>query len=91
VVSTGGPDLAAALGIFPNPTSGVVQIVLPDQWSGTPIDLGIYDLVGRKVKDLYSGGAKQLMLDLQTLPDGVYTLIMQIGKQRVVRKIVKSE
>jgi hypothetical protein len=91
VVSTGGPDLSAAIGIFPNPTSGNVQVVFPDQWSASELDIVLFDLVGRRVLAVHSGGAKQLTLDLHTLPDGVYTLLMQIGKQRVVRKIVKSE
>ncbi len=91
LVSANEPDWAAAVGIFPNPTSGLVQIVLPESWRNAQTDLVVYDLVGRKVSTLHSAGAKQLTLDLQAAPAGVYTLVMQVDKRQIVRKIVKSE
>ena len=90
LVSANEPDWAAAVGIFPNPTSGLVQIVLPESWRNAQTDLAVYDLVGRKVSALHSTGANKLTLDLQAAPAGVYTLVMQVGKWQIVRKIVKS-
>ena len=91
LVSANEPDWAAAVGIFPNPTSGLVQIVLPESWRSAQTDLAVYDLVGRKVSALHSTGANKLTLDLQAAPAGVYTLVMQVDKRQIVRKIVKSE
>jgi WD40 repeat protein len=56
--------------LFPNPTSGTLYVTLP--WQSEQIN--IYDLQGRNVLSSYPGAAKELVINLGALPEGLYIL-----------------
>lgn len=75
------------LSVFPNPTSGILSISLPERKSMETIQL--MDFSGRNVRQLeLSGNAQQYDLDLSGLPRGIYGI--QVGSEGQVfcKKVV---
>jgi hypothetical protein len=56
--------------LFPNPSSGALYVTLP--WQAEQIV--IYDIQGRNVLSSYPGAAKEVVINLGVLPDGLYIL-----------------
>ncbi len=78
-----------AFELFPNPSSGVVQLRLraPRALGGA---LEIYDLRGERVwrQGLPKEQEHRLRLDLHFLPSGLYLLRAVVGEEVLVRKIL---
>jgi hypothetical protein len=92
--ATGGSAETAGLEVRPNPFRGTasVDLVLP----GTdPASLCLYDVLGRRVRTVWtgSGGAavRRLSLDCRGLPSGVYVLVLRTGRAVRSRKLVAVE
>jgi PKD repeat protein len=68
------------LGVFPNPTPGIVQVVAAE----APDHLRLLDMNGRLYQEIISCST-QNTLDLSTLPDGFY--VIQYIRGRQVRNI----
>lgn len=66
------------LEIFPNPNSTGLATLQLDQLSSSRVQIEVYDAMGRKLNNLWSGelpvGKQALELDLSALSQGVYTL-----------------
>ena len=78
--------------IYPNPTNNKFEIKLTDQPIGD-ISLDIYSLLGTRVftKKVTSGNPTfNYTLNIESLPVGVYNLIISWENKSVVRKIVKK-
>jgi len=58
-------------GLYPNPTTGVLNVLLP---SGPPVDLSILDMAGRQVLHLGGLSEGRHRLDLKNLVPGVYNV-----------------
>lgn len=91
VVGTQNPGWAQQVGIYPNPTSGLVTIALPESLVAKELQLAVYDLTGRKLIDLQSIGKDQFNLNLQNLADGMYTLLIRVEGTQVMRKVVLNK
>ena len=68
------------LQVYPNPTSGVLTVVLPQ---GGEVQL--YDMVGHQVMAVKAAAGRNT-LDFRSLPQGIYLLRSAGQVQRVVRK-----
>ncbi len=72
--NTGLAERAAEAPIlFPNPTDGTLQVVLPGNLTGTT-DLHVLDLAGRVVLQHQMNGTPRTTLDVSSLPNGLYVL-----------------
>jgi hypothetical protein len=82
------PVWEVALSLSPNP----VQHQLTISTEQEPIaSVSLVDAMGRVVKQVSAVGAPQLVLDVQTLPDGVYSAKVENQQGRVqVRRFVKG-
>lgn len=89
MVNTGEPAWASGLLIVPNPTSGRLSVIFPDQLSHD-VHLTVFDLTGRLVQRESVQAPKQVDFDLSAQPDGLYTLLLQVNNQVLARKIVVS-
>ena len=85
------PDTTTLQAPVPNPFNSRTRIryQLPTKaW----IDLGLYDISGRRVETLYSGvraaGVWSATLDGSELSSGVYFVGMSVGEQRLLQKVV---
>ncbi len=79
---------------FPNPfnpiTNIVIQIVEP-----TDVKISVYDLVGKKIAQLYSGylqkGKYEFSFDGTQFPSGIYFYEVQTPKFQEVRKMILAK
>jgi hypothetical protein len=88
VTATNNPDWISEVAVYPNPTTGNLTVVMPDELVGKPVLLSAYDQTGRKVFEQTSTQEKQLKLDLSKLATGMYYLRIQMDESQVIKKIV---
>ncbi len=89
LVNTHTPDWAAGLLIVPNPTSGRLSVIFPNAFT-EDVQLTVFDLTGRLVQRQSAQGPKQVDFDLFDLPNGLYSMLIQVNQQVLARKIVIS-
>ena len=81
----------ANINLLPNPTSGSATLFLsvaPKQ----EIDVEVVGLDGRVLKQMtIRRGQKELPLDIGDLPNAMYFVTLQSGKQRVVKKLLLQQ
>jgi uncharacterized delta-60 repeat protein len=85
-------ELSLDIQLSPNPTSGVLQIQLPDGLKGT-ISLQLIDLNGRVIKrqNLASdGNALSTSIDVSSLQSGIYILKAQSGSTSLTSRFIKK-
>jgi uncharacterized delta-60 repeat protein len=85
-------QLTTSMAVFPNPTSNLLQVQLPDGMNGT-VGLQVFDLNGRLVKftNLASdGSALNTTVDVSTLVSGIYILKAQAGNVTLTSRFVKK-
>ncbi|HFB61368.1 MAG TPA: T9SS type A sorting domain-containing protein, partial [Bacteroidetes bacterium] len=84
------PD-AAALSVYPNPTTAEVNIKW-DMQKKTEGNITLFDLTGRAVQILYNGefkkGINHLHFNLPGLNKGLYFMVLKEGDRKVIRKLV---
>jgi len=85
VVVANEPWWAKAMSMRPNPTQGTVYIVLPE--TSNDVDIFVYDMNGRLVSNLLSQNQSQIRLDLNTLPEGMYSVKVVIANEVAVKKL----
>jgi serine protease len=79
-------DELPSLEIFPNPTKGVVTVLLPSATS-QPFTLTVYDMAGRRLlTNTYAAGSELLSLDLSGRT-GLHLIEIRQGEKRSVRRI----
>lgn len=87
----GLPDQFSLEGCFPNPFNAktTVRFILPQK---EDVKLEIYDILGRKVKQLWNGkllsGKHEVIWDAGNLSSGVYFLRMTAGNFESVKKVM---
>ena len=72
--------------LYPNPTTGLFQITFPADLA-SEAQVVVYDVVGRKVATQSFATTGKMELDLSAQAEGLYTVLIQIGQGRIVRKI----
>ena len=92
-ISTGITSTALrGMQVSPNPFSSALSISLPTGTTGA-INYRVLSLTGQAVitrTAAANSGPSSITLDLGSLAPGTYLLEMQIGGERVVRKVVKE-
>lgn len=79
------PALAAAVAVYPNPTTGLLDINLPTAFQ--PTQIRVYNALGALVKTQAIQASSRLQLDLSDLHTGNYWVQIGIGDQFVTRMI----
>jgi lysophospholipase L1-like esterase len=76
---------AAAISLYPNPSTGLVQLRAPGSLNGTVVQLlnGLGQLV-------LTASVRQGSLDLRALPLGVYTLQFELAGETVRKRLVRQ-
>lgn len=80
------------LGVFPNPTNNLVNIVFEDKLS-TELSLRIMNVAGQVVyveETTNFNGKYSKMINLNTMPQGIYLLEIRTDKQVIHKKIIKN-
>ncbi|MEM8907934.1 MAG: PKD domain-containing protein [Bacteroidota bacterium] len=89
VVSTTTPELAQQILLFPNPSSGVIQLQIPENAPAME-RIVIFDGMGNALwQQAWNGlAANAYQLDLGDYPAGVYHLVLYSEEQKIVKKVV---
>jgi hypothetical protein len=88
VISGTKEDLAAGMQLYPNPTSGIINLVLADQQAA---QVTVLNALGQEVliKTVGTSDSKAVHpLDLGGLPKGIYMVQVWTDKQIMVQKVV---
>lgn len=86
------PELIQSLQLFPNPTTGQVQLELSLQ-EVVPISLQILNMTGQILLESEYPHSNQFneILDLQDYQNGVYLIKIRAGQQSIHRKLIKVD
>lgn len=87
LVGTDSPDWADYIAVYPNPSSGRVFVVLPDELFDSEVRLTGFDATGKLVLEQNSSRAKQVEIDMSSLADGLYTVLIRTEQGQAARKI----
>jgi len=74
--------------IYPNPTQGLIKLEILNAPAGEKITLHLFDMSGRKL--LSKEGAAYTEIDITSQPEGVYIMLITIGKEQSEWKIIKN-
>ncbi len=88
-VAAEGPVPDISLDAYPNPAADASKITVT-LGSEANLDLRLFDVTGKEVRNVYSGpasGAMSVDLDLSSLPSGSYILAARIPGQLVEKRI----
>ena len=88
LVGTDSPDWAHLVTLYPNPSSGMVYVILPEAVIGQDLRFTIVDATGRLVLEQAGKGQKQTVLDWTTFADGLYTLLIRTEQGQAAFKVV---
>jgi hypothetical protein len=84
--STVDRELAAEIIVYPNPTTDVIMIDLPERFQ--PTEVTLVSTLGQTMKTiLIDSGANQFQLEVSGLPVGQYLLRLEDG-QRLASKLI---
>lgn len=91
VVSATSYSRVQLLSVFPNPTTGLVQIVLPETGSHD-MQVLVFDLTGKRVleKNVNSKAGEIYTVDVNRLDSGIYVVQITTNGSTYVNKIVKE-
>ncbi len=86
------PDITSVSGIgdidfaiYPNPASEVITV------AGENMDkVMVFNVLGERVKSYYPSNKKQLQINLENQPIGVYFIKISSGGNQVVKQIIKN-
>lgn len=79
--------------VYPNPSAGQLTIQLDDRWGGQS-QIQVFDFLGRKViRDSYiqKGQDFSKVLNLKSLANGIYTLVISNHEGLITKNIVLSK
>jgi hypothetical protein len=83
------PDEVLAARVYPNPSSGLVEVEMPGI-RGAEMEFRLYDALGRSTL-LHKGPVQPTYtLDLSTYASGVYQLVVQTEKQVFRTKVLRE-
>jgi len=74
--------------IYPNPTGGFLHIEIPGEKENN-ISIRLYDMKGRTIKEMQVTD-ENILLDLNSLPAGIYILSIMVGEKMKDWKILKD-
>jgi hypothetical protein len=79
--------LADQIGLYPNPTDGLLNIVAPG------VDLKqvvLYDLLGREVIRQQIDGGTSITIDLGSLETSIYLVQVETDQGQVTKRLIKE-
>ena len=82
------------MGVYPNPTQGVLNINFELANSAASTQIKLVDIKGRTVKqiaeDFVGRGFNRAQVDITNLPTGIYFLTIQSGDSVITKRVVKN-
>lgn len=76
------------LEVYPNPFSKQFTIRL-DESINSQAELLLLDMVGRKIYGAQTAVSNEIVVNLDTIDQGIYILFVKVGEKSTYRKIIK--
>ncbi|HEX8528515.1 MAG TPA: T9SS type A sorting domain-containing protein, partial [Cytophagales bacterium] len=84
------PAMASAIRVYPNPTRGIVTLVLP-AGLGVPVQLSVYDARGKQLLSRsLAAGTEKTDVDLSGYAAGLYLIKLETRHGITVRRVFRS-
>jgi len=84
----------ATLSVYPNPVSKTANIEF-DLSGKTRVDVAVYDILGREIKDLFSGemnsGRQRIRMDVSGMSQGMYFVRLRFNDKIITKKVMVTE
>lgn len=80
--------ISAKLNIYPNPTNDIINLISNDDILIN--EIVIYDLSGKKLKNILYNYAKEVQINIEDLAEGVYLLDIKTTKGITRKKVIKK-
>lgn len=92
ITNVSSQDIKDKIDIFPNPTSGEVQINV-ELRETKDVQISLWDYSGKQLQVLTRTQVQNeyLKYDLQRFPSGLYILYFQIGEKHIMKKIILNK
>ena len=78
--------------VFPNPVNSFANVQFNLAEFKDNLEIGVYDMVGKQVKQLYNGslaaGSQDFSFDVSDLSKGVYFVSINSSERRVTQKMI---
>jgi hypothetical protein len=83
----------SSVSLYPNPSPGIQTLSIISE-KPLNLDVSIYDVTGRMLKEIYSGkigqGEEAFTANLQDLTPGVYLYKIVLGEEIIYSKVIKN-
>jgi hypothetical protein len=79
-----------ALKLYPNPSSGMITLVLPDELSGSEVTISLTDASGKLILRTTEKADQLTNLDLSIFESGIYFIRVENGEQYYMSKVIKE-
>lgn len=80
--------ISEKLNVYPNPTNNIVNLISSDDIVIN--EIVVYDLSGKKLKNILYNYAKEVQINIEDLAEGVYLLDIKTNKGITQKKIIKK-
>jgi hypothetical protein len=83
----------AGFGLYPNPASSIVTVAIPME-NESEVSVTLFDLSGKVVAQQHrvlAKGDDQMVVDVKSLPNGVYFVQVSNGENTATRKLVVQQ
>lgn len=87
LVGTKTPDWAGLVAVYPNPSTGLVNVVLPDGAIGPDLRFAVFDATGRLVLEQNAAVQKRVLLDWSAFADGLYVLLIRTEQGQAAYRV----
>lgn len=75
-----------SVAIYPNPTTGKINIIIPESLRNHLNNIQLYDMQGRLLKQFECEGAEQFTLSLSDFANGLYLIRIGNYTQKILKK-----
>jgi hypothetical protein len=86
---TSNLDMNSVLQIYPNPTNGIIRLILPDNIEGK-LTLRVFDMTGKCCfnSEMNHAGTADAIIDLGNLAKGIYQITLTSGERMLNGRVV---
>ena len=84
------PPATLDLVTYPNPTSGLLTIELPEAMIAHPTLIEIFNVLGEKLESVRLVGSREVIIDLTGRPPGLYIISATSGNTKTHQRVIKQ-
>ncbi|MES1221664.1 MAG: T9SS type A sorting domain-containing protein, partial [Bacteroidota bacterium] len=91
VIRIGQQTASNKLITYPNPSTSDLHVLIPTEWQGKKVRFELFDVAGRKTKQIDSNSASQAeSINIKDLDAGFYVVRASMGTETAQQRIIKK-